>query len=425
MRWRCGSWRRWNWNMGDDPKIRRVWVISELYYPEETSTGHFLTQIAEGLARYHPVSVLCSQPTYSARGVRAQARETRNGVDIRRCGGATLNKDRLPFRMINLATISLSVFCSAVLRIRRDDAVLVVTNPPLLPFVVYIACRWHRARCLLLIHDVYPEVLVAAGMIRPDSLLARWIGRLTRWLYKGSDRIIVLGRDMQELVGRKLGVATSRVVIIPNWADVTEIAPIPREQNLLLRQLGLIEKFVVQYSGNMGRTHDLESLVACAALLKKRSDVHFLLIGSGAKKAWLEDAIRREGLPNATVMSARSRSELSDSLSACDLAFLSFIPGMAGVSVPSRMYNILAAGKPILAAADSESELARVVLEERVGWVVDPGCPDKTVQTILAAKEAAGERAEMAGRARAAAEKKYTLDNVVTAYQNLLAGLEK
>jgi glycosyltransferase involved in cell wall biosynthesis len=159
-------------------------------------------------------------------------------------------------------------------------------------------------------------------------------------------------------------------------------------------------------------------------MLREHGDIHFLLIGSGAKASWLKDTANERGLGNVTILPHRRRDELADSLNACDVAVISFVRGMAGVSVPSRMYNVLAAGKPIVAAADADSELAQVVLEERVGWVVEPGRPERMAQAILAAREATEERTAMGTRARAVAEQKYTLDNVIAAYRALVTGLD-
>lgn len=263
----------------------KVWVVSELYYPEETSTGYFLTGIAEGLAGQFPVNVLCSQPTYAKRGTRAPAVEQHNGVNIRRCFGTTLNKDVLAFRLINLLAISVSIFFNALLRIRKNDAVLVVTNPPLLPFAVNFACRLRGAECLLLIHDIYPEVLVAAEITNTASFITRAISRMNRRLYRSADRIIVLGRDMADLVQRKLGNHDSKVVVIHNWADLDLVTPRSRADNALLNSLKIKDKFVLQYMGNMGRTHGLETLGEAALKLAGGENIHFLFIGSGAKKS--------------------------------------------------------------------------------------------------------------------------------------------
>jgi len=399
----------------------RVFVVSELYFPEETSTGYLLTKTAEGIAAEIPVTAICSQPTYSARGTRAPARERRNGVDIERCAGTTFDKNSLAGRALNAVTISLSLWWRVLMRIRREDAVIVVTNPPFLPFGVLVACRLRGARCALLVHDVYPEVLVAAGLSRSSSVVARVARLATQWLYRHSDRVIVLGRDMETLAQRKLDGDGSKIVVIPNWADAEEIVPTPKATNPLLGELALSGSFVVQYAGNMGRTHGLETLFAAAQ--RVRGEVRWLFIGSGAKKAWLEKSIAREGMTTMTVLGNRPREDQPVFLAACDVAVISFVPGMAGVSVPSRMYNIMAAGKPIIAVADEESELARVVSEERIGWVIRPGDVDGLVALL---DRIAGEPdllREYGARARAVASTKYARPVAIERYLRLMREL--
>lgn len=399
----------------------RAFVVSELYYPEETSTGYLLTKTAEGLAREFPVTAICSQPTYSARGTRAPARERRNGVDIERCAGTTFDKNSLLGRAVNAITISVALWWRVFRQIRRGDVAIVVTNPPFLPFGVLLACHARGARCALLVHDVYPEVLVAAGFSRRSSPVTRIAHRTTRWLYREADRIVVLGRDMEALARQKLNGAGGKIVTIPNWADTEEIEPSPRASNRLLRAHGLSERFVVQYAGNMGRTHGLEMLLAAAR--RVGDGVHWLFIGSGAKKGWLESTILRDRLTNISVLGNLPRAEQPVFLSACDVAVISFVPGMAGVSVPSRMYNIMSAGKPIIAIADNESELARVVSEERIGWVIAPG----DVEALTALLERLPSQPDLiqqyGARARAVAAAKYPLSVAIERYLRLVGDL--
>jgi colanic acid biosynthesis glycosyl transferase WcaI len=403
---------------------KRIWVISELYYPEDAATGYYLTKISEGLTRYYSVHVLCSQPTYSERGLSAPAREQHNGVSIQRCRGTTLNKDVLILRFVNLVTISMSIFVNAWLRIGKHDVVLVVTNPPLLPFLVSLVCQLRGAKCLLLIHDVYPEVLIAAGMVQESSVLARIGDWLSRKLYQSVARIIVLGRDMAHLVGRKVAGTSSRTVIITNWADLDLVAPGNRRENVLLSELGLSDRFVIQYAGNMGRTHGLEILAEVAQRLDSSNNIHFLFIGSGGKRRQLELAIKHNELSNSTLLKPFSRDDLTVVLDACDIAIISFVPGMAGVSVPSRLYNIMASGKPIVAVADADSELALVVREEQIGWVVPPNDVDGIVAAILEAQTNPAWLAEMGHRARQAAETHYSFEGVIESYHNLVQSLE-
>jgi glycosyltransferase involved in cell wall biosynthesis len=393
---------------------KRIWVVSELYYPEETSTGHFLTKIAEGLAQDTVVSVLCSQPTYSERGIVAPWSETRNGVNIRRCWGTRFDRKRGLGRVANLISISLSLFVQSSLRFQRNDSVLVVTNPPLLPFVVLLACRLRRATCLLLVHDVYPEVLAAVGLIRKAGVRYRFIKGLSSWLFRTVSKVIVLGRDMARIAADK---GRPDAFIIPNWGDLEFIVPMPRNDVKVLSALGLQHKFIIQYCGNMGRTHGLDSLVVAAKRLA--GEVWFLMIGSGARLEWAKE--QAATACNMTVLERCSREHLCDHLNACDIAVISFISGMRGVSVPSRMYNVMAAGKPILAVADEDSELAMVVREERIGWVVKPGDIDGIVDVIRKAKNSPDELAEMGRRARLVVETRYSLALVIDKYRMLFS----
>jgi colanic acid biosynthesis glycosyl transferase WcaI len=403
----------------------RLWVVSELYYPELTSTGYFMTGVAEGLAASREVRVLCSQPTYSARGTLAPITEVRNGVHIERCTGTRFDKDKLARRLVNLITISLSIASLVVRRVRRDDVVLVVTNPPTLPFVVYLAARIRGARVVLRIEDVYPEVLVAAGMSAPSSLLVRLVGGATRMLYRRMERIVVLGRDMATLVGAKLGAQADRMVRIPNWGDIDAVTPLPRATNTVLARIGASERFVVQYMGNMGRTHGVDTLAAAALRLRADPTLHFLFIGWGARKAALEAMVVDEKLSHVTVLPGCSQEELEMHANAADIVVIAFQEGMAGVSVPSRMYNVMAAGKPILAVAEAHSELARVVVEERIGWVVQPADVDALTAAITtAATTPADEIVAMGARARHAAVNRYSKRPVIEAYMHLMQELE-
>jgi colanic acid biosynthesis glycosyl transferase WcaI len=402
---------------------QRVWVVSELYYPELTSTGYFLTGIAEELAEFHSVSVLCGQPSYWARGVRAPGREMLNHVDVRRCWATTLDKNILLFKIINMITISSSIFFSALLHFRSGDVVIAVTNPPLLPYLVSIACRVRGASFILLVHDVYPEVLIRLGILEQQSMPVRLLDLASRWLYESASRILVLGRDMQKIVSQKLSSGRDRVMIATNWASTETISPQERSQNELLAKLNLREKFVVQFWGNMGRPHCIEDLVDSAQLLASDPVFHFLLIGWGTKKAWAVGEKQARSLENLTILDPLPREYSSEVQNACDIAVNTLVSGMTGISVPSRSYNAMAAGKPMLAVCDSDSELAAMVKEEGIGWVVPPGRPDLIAAVLREAKCNQSALEQMSDRARNAVDRKYTRRHVIGVYQNMIGGL--
>jgi glycosyltransferase involved in cell wall biosynthesis len=402
---------------------KRIWIVSELYYPELTSTGYFLTGIAEGLASKYDVSVLCGQPTYWVRGVRAPVRETRNGVDVLRCRATTLDKDKLIFRIINLFTVSISISVAAMFRIKRGDVVIAVTNPPLIPYLIALVCRLKGSRFILLIHDVYPDVLMRLGILSPQSFFAHLMNRASRWLYSRASRIIVLGRDMQKLVCAKLNSGRERIVIATNWGDTEAIVPQSFTENQLLDKLNLKQHFVVQYCGNIGRTHGMNNIANAAEAIASDPEFHFLVIGWGAMRRWLVQQKKERQLENLTILDPLPQMELCDGLNACNVAIITFSSGMAGISVPSRMYNVLAAGKPLLAVCDDDSELAAVVREEGIGWVVPPGRADLIVATLYDAKSNPERLRSMGERARKASEAKYNSDYVLQIYESIIESL--
>lgn len=402
--------------------MARIWVLSELYYPEQTSTGYLLTKTAEGLAEKFDVKVITGPATNFLNKQNAPTHEIHNGVEIFRCLGTTFSKDLLIGRLINIVTQSLAICWKVVRSCRSEDVIFVVTNPPLLPFVALFVKFVKRTRVVLLMHDLYPEAIVASGMLRPRSPVVRFATYLNHFLYNKVDKIITLGRDMSTIVRQKLNAKQNTIVCIPNWAESDSIFPLARQENPMFEEFHLTDKFVVLYAGNMGRTHGIE-VIAEAAKALLGTNVHFAVLGFGAKKKWLEDFVNANKLTNVTILAPRPRSEQLYFLNFADVALISFVAGMAGISVPSRMYNQMAAGKPIIAVCDKWSELALVVDEEQIGWVVPPGDVTELVAKICQAAEHPNVCSEMGQRAAKIAQEKYGLARANAAYQKVFAEL--
>lgn len=401
---------------------RRLWVVSELYYPEQTSTGYFLTRIAEGLASSMPVEVVCGQPTYSEHGVRAPAREDRGGVRIHRVRATHFGKDRLLLRALNILTLTLSVAWFALFNFARGDRLLIVTNPPTLPPLVGLIAHWKRMDAHLLVHDVYPEVLAATGFMRRDSLPYRLLERLFSATFALYGSIIVLGRDMADLVRVKLRGAERRITIIPNWGDVDEVVPLPRDANPFLSLNEIDAPYIIQFSGNIGRTHDIETIITAARALRNRTDILFVFAGYGGKTDLIGQAIASGELPNLRLLPRQPRELLGPMLASATATIISFVDEMKGLSVPSRMYNVLAAGTPIIAIADADSELALVVEEEEAGWVLPTGDADALLQLItrIASPSGAEGAIRLGANGRAAIEVRYTFASVVRRFRTLI-----
>lgn len=395
-----------------------LWVLTELYYPENNQTGYYMTGIAEGLSEKYAVKVICGQPNYAAKGVRAPKHEIHKNVEIFRVWSTTLDKNVLVYRLLNMITQGVSMFAASLIKIKSGQKVLVVSAPPSLPFVTALAAKLKNAGYNLIIQDKYPEILIAVGKARPDSLFIRVLNKCNVWLYSNAEKIIAVGRDMQQLISAQLDGTTKRtpIEVIANWASLEEVEPLPREENSILKEHDLSNKFVFLYAGNMGYPQDIESIIQCAGKMKEDARIHFLFIGSGVKRKWLEKEIKDNRLKNVTILDPRPREEQNEFLNACDVGLVPLVEKMFGVAMPSRTYNILAAGKPVLALTEEGTELAKIIDEDAVGWYVPPRQPEQLLEMIYRIYENHAVIAKMGVNARRAASEKHSEKVAVNKY---------
>lgn len=400
---------------------KRLWISCELYYPEDNTTGYYMTSLAEGLAPSLSVKALCGQPNYHRRGQRAPKHEQRNGVEIFRVASTTFDKNIALLKALNMISLSVSMFIGGLRWFQKGDRILIVTAPPTILFTVGLAALLKGCSYTLLIHDNYPEMLVAAGTIRRGSFLETLYGFLNRWLYKYSSGVIVVGRDMAELARKKVEGLDVPVHVIPNWAELKSVRPTERAENGLLNSLGISNKLVFLYAGNMGYPQDLWTIYEAARAVDDLDDVHFVFLGSGAKRKRLESLIRRDRPRNMTLLDPRPRSEQNVFLNGCDVALVSLIKGMWGVSVPSRTYNFMAAGKPLLAITEAESEIDRIIHDERNGWSVRPGDAGALTAKIREIHKHKDAITAYGERSRVAALERYSEELAIRRYLEVLS----
>jgi len=393
-----------------------IFVVSELYYPEEISTGYIMTKICEGLADNFPVKVITCKPNYSEK-LEALGTEVRNNVLIERLNIPFLDKNRYISRAIRTLWVTVALSLKTMKQVKRGDTVFIVTNPAPLLLVMCIYCKIIRAKLIVLVHDVFPENLLVINLLNNKSLIYKLAKYTFDALYKKCDHIIVIGRDMAEVFNRKIGNHCPPISIITNWADTNEVFPEDRSENKIISEYNLKDKFIVQFAGNIGRVQGIEDIVDVAQQLQNEN-IHFIIIGCGAKKSFLLNEITSRSISNITVLDALPRNTQNLFLNACDVALVSLASGMAGLGVPSKTYNILASGKPIIAIVEPHSEIALMVKEENIGWVVTPGDLDTLAATILEAKCSSNHK-EMGMRSRTVAENNYSLDIIIHKYKEL------
>ncbi len=358
-----------------------VLFLNRSYWPDAEATGQLLTELCEDLASSFDVTILAGQPNQNPRGVpfRSSGWEVHQGVKIRRVRHTRFPKSFLPGRVLNLLTY-LAAAMWAALFLPRPDLIVCETDPPLLCLIAALLRRWHGAKLVIYLQDIYPDIAVALGKIR-DGRLTGWIRRLMFGIYRRADRVVVLSRDMRDLL-LTAGVPAERIECIPNWVDTERLVP-DKQSNAFRQTHGLDGQFIVMYSGNLGLCQRLEDTLAAADRLRRRSDIVFLLVGDGASKRRLEESARQMNLPNVRFLPYQPKERLSESLSAADLQLVPLDPRIASCLMPSKLYGILASGTPLLAVAPEHCELADITRQAGVGMVVPPDCPEALADAIL------------------------------------------
>ncbi len=378
----------------------RLLFLNRSFWPDLEATGQFLAELCEDLSARHEITFIAGPPYHVGGAARRPWIHERHGrVSIVRTWGTRLPKRRLALRMTNLASYY-GLAAIAALRQRRPDIVIAETDPPLLGALGAMLKRHWGCKLIYNVRDLYPDIALATGGVR-NRVLLRLLDRSNRIAYRWADRVVVLGHDMEDRVIGK-GVPAECVAVVPDWVDCDQIRPL--SDNPLRAAFG--DKFVVMYSGNLGLAQQLEMVLAAAARLRDDPRIRFVLIGEGARKAWLIERARTLDLRNVTFMTYRPRAELAQSLSAADLHLIPLSAGTAGCLVPSKVYGILAAGRPFVAIMEEQAEVARIARDNSVGFVGKPG-DDAALARIIseavrnpAALEAMGRRARQLARER-------------------------
>ena len=392
----------------------RLLVLNQYYAPAIEATGQLLAQLCGDLARDFDVTVV----TGALPSARAQ-RESREGVDVIRVRSTAFERRRLSLRALNYAT-----FLAQALRIAlaqgRPDVVLAMTDPPVIGDLALIVARRFRVPVVVVSQDVFPETAVRLGRIDNAAVIAALRGLVNAYLRR-ADRVVAIGETMRERLVAK-GARADRVAVIPNWVDTTVLAPAPRE-NDWARANAFNGKFVVMHSGNVGHAQDLDSLIKAATLLDDVDDLTVAIIGGGARHAELVVLARDVGADRVRFLPYQPRETLAQSLSAADVHVVGLARGLAGYVVPSRLYGVLAVARPVICAADAESETAQLVERIGCGIVVEPGRPDLLADAIRLARSGELELEEMGRRGREYVTKEADRRVAVRRYRELLGEL--
>jgi glycosyltransferase involved in cell wall biosynthesis len=347
----------------------KVLLLNQFFHPASDAVAQLAADLCQDLAAAgHEVTVLTARGAHPG-GRPWLAREDWHGVRIVRVGATRFGKGSLAGRVADYATFYASAFWTA-LRLPRHDVVLATTAPPLVATIGAALRAVRGSRFVYWMQDLYPELAVAFGLLSPRSPATWLLERVSRATLRRADAVVVPGEAMAGRL-REKGVDPARLHVIPNWADGEGVRPVAHAANAFRQGLGLEGKRIVLYSGNMGRGHDLSTLLEVARRSRERADLAFVFIGGGAKRAQVAAAAAE--LPSVKLLPFVPRSELARSLSAGDVHVVSQDPATAGLMEPSKLYGIMAAGRPVLYVGPATTEVAGTILREGIGAVVPNG----------------------------------------------------
>jgi len=404
-----------------------VAFFNRSFYPDATATGQLLTELCETLVETHGcrVSVVAGvpllRPTAAASRTPTTAgpRETYRGIEILRARGTRFAKRRFAGRFTNYVSYFLSA-CYAGLRLERPEVVVAQTDPPIIGLAAYLAARRFGVPFVMAYKDIFPEV----GRLLEDfqsETVNRVLEGVNRFLVRKADRVLALGETMRRMLIEGKGADPAKTLVIPDWADCTAITP-GSKHNPFSLAYGLADKFVVMHSGNIGLSQGLETLVEAAEHLGGFADVDVVFVGDGVRKQALEEGVRARGLRNVRFLPFQPKDGLRDSFATANVFVICLKRGMAGSIVPSKLFAILAAGRPFVAAVEESSEVATIAREFDCGLVAAPGEPRDLAEKILKLYRDRGLAVRMGENGRRAGLR-FDRGKQVAAYYDVFASL--
>jgi len=400
--------------------LSKIVFVNRFYAPDHSATSQLLTDLAVYLARQgFEVAIVTSRQLYENPAADLPATQTIDGVSVHRVRTTRFGRNAMAGRAIDILFFYLFAAVELLGLLRRGDVVVAKTDPPMVSVIV-AACAWLRgASHANWMQDLFPEVAVAAGVPFTRGLLGRVLAWIRDWSLDSAVANVAIGDRMAQAVRARLSHPGS-VHVIPNWSDGRAIVPLARAANPLAREWALDDKFVVGYSGNMGRTHELVSLLDAAERLRDDPSIRFLFIGGGKQRDSIEQEARERGLDNVVFKPYQPRERLGLSLTLPDVHVASLLPAYEGMIVPSKFCGIAAAGRATLFIGAPDGEIGAILRTERCGVTFSAGDADGIAAQVRAWAADGEAVAEMGRRARDVFDRRFDMAATTLAWSRLL-----
>ena len=405
----------------------RILILNQYFRPDQAASAHRLTDLAEDLAHDHEVIALVGRPSYSHAAAESATAATvasvapQPDIRIRYVPSTSFARYRSWQRALNHLTYLGGALAMGLVA-PRPDVIVAATDPPLVGVVAALISRVRRVPFVHLLWDVHPDVAIAAGLIGPGP-----VPRLVAWLNRAAIRratVVVPPTEAMAATAVALGVPEECVRTVSHWEDL-DIVRLRPKRNAFSVAHGLADRFVVMYSGNHGLTQELDRYLALADRLRDLKDVLLVFVGDGAGKRALRARVDELRLENVKLMPFASREALADSLASADVCLAPLGAGLTRYMLPSKLYTILASGRPFIAAIDASSDLRVLAERHCCGFVVDPGDVDAIAERVRWLHAHPDERQEMGARARQAAESHYARTVVTPQFAAILKRFER
>lgn len=370
-----------------------ILVIQQHFYPEVAATGQLLLDLCEDLVKAgYRVKVITGNPTEVPQEIQRRnilRKENYKGIEVFRLKNTTFSKYRMTGRVLNYLSFHFLIFFH-MLFCERPDLVFVLSTPPFISFSGLMLKMFKRSKVIYNVQDLFPDLAVQLGKLKNKPFIG-FLKKLSKLIERKTDKVVVVGEYMEKKIREELLKATYRsnhIVTIHNWADGDKIKVLRQkdgENNYLKKKWGLEGKFVVLYSGNIGYLHEFDTIIAAAEGLAKKGtkEIVFVFIGEGIKKRYIEEKVREKGLDNILFFSYQPREILTYSLGLADVSLVTLEKGFEGMVVPSKIYGILASGRPVIAVVGGESEIVEIVRKGNCGKIVKIGDYQALVDSIM------------------------------------------
>lgn len=406
--------------------MQRLIFVNRFFSPDHSATSQMLSDLAFHLASTgREVHVVTSTQIYDDPKASLAAYETINDVHVHRVSSTEFGRAALIGRSLDYLSFYRSVWRYLIQVMRQGDIVIAKTDPPLVSVVAMAAARRKGARLVNWLQDIFPETAVELGVPFMRGPLAASLAVLRNRTLRDADATVVIGHLMARKV-EALGTPLERIHVIPNWSDDEDIQPIAPIDNPLRQAWGLEGKFVLGYSGNLGRAHEFDTVLATAERLRSDTRFVFLMIGGGKRFDELAKIVKQRGLDSSfRFIAYQERKMLAYSLSVPDAHWLSLNPKLEGLIVPSKFYGIASAGKPVVVIADKDGELASLVRQYACGVVIEPGDVGALVGTLLRLSTEPESVAEMGRCARKMIDAHFTKQKGLERWRKLLGQLDQ